>query len=228
MRIRQSKSVRVRFFFFFGLALAISGCVVPPSGYVPDADLVSLQEKVQELSAQVEKNKDNLVLLEARMRDHQQVIDRVIAKKVTDSTPKGFARILGREEAAGEMTPTSVYLAAFGEFAAGRYENAAAEFETFLEKFPDNTYAGNARFWLGESYFSLGRYAQAIAEYNQIVNLYPRNQKVPEALMKMVQGYRRLSQEDKAQEVLRFLLSNYPDSPAARTLSEENGNLEYP
>lgn len=190
-------------------------------------DLVSLQKKVQELSEQVEKNRDNLLLVEARMRDHQRLIDSVIAKKVTETTPKGFARVLGREEAGGEVTPTSVYLEAFGEFAAGRYENAIGKFETFLEKFPDNNYAGNARFWLGECYFSLERFGKAVDEYNQVVNLYPHNEKVPEALMKTVQAYKKLYQEDKAAETLRFLLDNYPDSGAARTMTEESLNPDY-
>ncbi|MBN2427342.1 MAG: tol-pal system protein YbgF [Deltaproteobacteria bacterium] len=226
MRIQQSGIAFVRFFFFFGLALAIPGCAIPPSS-LNNNGAGSLQEKVQELSEQVEKNQDNLLLLEARMRDHQQIIDSLIAKKVTETAPKGFARVLGREEAGGEVTPTSVYLEAFGEFAAGRYESAIVKFETFLEKFPDNHYVGNARFWLGECYFSLEQFDKAVEEYNQVVNLYPHNEKVPEALMKTVQAYRRLYQEEKAEKALRFLLNNYPDSPAARTLSEESLNPDY-
>ena len=220
----------VRFLFVFGLGLAFAGCAVSQSPFNKSGaggDLGSLQERVQELSEQIEKNRDNLLLLEARMRDHQRIIDSVIAKKVTETTPKGFARITGREEAGGEVTPTSVYLEAFGEFAAGRYENAIVKFETFLEKFPDNNYAGNARFWLGECYFSLERFDKAVVEFNQVVNLYPRSEKVPEALMKTVQAYKKLYQEDKAEEALRFLLNNYPDSSAARTMAEENPNPDY-
>lgn len=226
---RSGKSI-VRFLFVLGLGLAIAGCAVPQSSHNKTGtigDLVSLQQKVQELSEQVEKNRDNLLLLEARMRDQQRLIDSGIAKKVTQTTPKGFARVLGREEAGGEATPTSVYLEAFGEFAAGRYENAIGKFETFLEKFPDNNYVGNARFWLGECYFSLERFDNAVAEFNQVVNLYPRSEKVPEALMKTVQAHRKLHQDEKAEEALRFLLNNYPDSPAARTMAEESLNPDY-
>ena len=230
MRIQHSGNLFIRFFFFFGLGLAFAGCAVPQSsldGRGASGDLATLQKRIEELTTQVEKNRDNLLLMEARMRDHQRIIDSVIAKKVTGTTPKGFAKVLGQDEPGGEVTPTSVYLEAFGEFAAGHYENAIVKFETFLEKFPDNNYVANARFWLGECYFSLGQFEKALLEFNQVVNLYPRSEKVPEALMKTVQAYRKLNQEQKADEAQRFLLNHYPDSSAARMITEESLNPDY-
>ncbi len=214
----------------FGLGLAFAGCAVPQSSLDKrgaSSDVLTLQKNLQELSEQVEKNRNNLLLMEARIRDHQRVIDSVVAKKVTETAPKGFARVFGRDEPGGEVTPTSVYLEAFGDFAAGQYESAIGKFNTFLEKFPDNDYVANARFWLGECYFSLEQFEKALAEFNQVVNLYPRNEKVPEALMKTVKVYRILYQEEKAEEALRFLLNNYPESSAARMVTEESLNSDY-
>lgn len=226
MRIHRFKKAVVRFLCVFGLALAFAGCAVPPSTPVDygrnegNADLTALKQEVQELSAEIDKNRDNLLLLEARLRDHQQVIDSMVAKKVTQTTPKGFTRVMGYESAGTEASPTAVYLEAFGEYAAGRYESAAAAFKSFLEKFPGNNYAGNATFWLGECHFSLKHYDLAVDEFNRVVNLYPRSEKAPEALVKAAQAYRELQQPDRAEETLRFLLDNYPDSPAARAQPE--------
>jgi tol-pal system protein YbgF len=230
MRIQHSGNLFIRFFFFFGLGLAFTGCAVPQSSLDSRGaknDLLSLQKKVEELSEQVEKNRNNLLLMEARIRDHQQIIDGGTAKKVTETTPKGFATVLGQDEPEGDITPTSVYLEAFGAFAAGRYDNAIAKFETFVEKFPDNNYVPNARFWLGESYLSLGQLEKALVEFNQVVNLYPRSEKVPEALMKTVQVYRKLHQEEKADEAQRFLLNHYPESSAAQMITEESLSPDY-
>ena len=64
----------------------------------------------------------------------------------------------------GEGSPTEVYLQAFGDYASGRYQIATHGFETFLQRFPNNSYASNAQFWLSDCHFNQQQYALAIQE----------------------------------------------------------------
>lgn len=217
------------------IGLLAAGCAVPP----PAVDLTPVEAKLnrlagdqQELSGQLERLQTNLTLLEARLLDQQKIIEALrqgaAAQKVTAvgekaaTTPSaGFATApTGSGEPPG--SPTEVYLQAFADYASGRFEQAIAGFEAFLRHYPNNDYAGNAQYWLGECYYSRQEYGLAVAAFRRMREAYPQGGKAPDALLKMAAALRQMNEAGQAEEALRLLRSRYPDSPAARKSLETN------
>jgi len=218
------------------LAMGVfAGCTVTPASAPSgrDAmrdDLLRVQQSQQGLARQIEQLQNNMMLLEARFRDQQQIIEQLrrgeMAKKVTSPGERAEPGVeptmpaSGTVPAATTLNPTETYLQAFSDYAAGRYSQCIEGFQTFLQYFPANEYAGNAQYWLGECYYSQQRYSLAAIEFNKVVEEYPRGGKTPEALLKMALALEQMGQEDRAREALAILQERYKDSPAAKKARE--------
>jgi TolA-binding protein len=131
------------------------------------------------------------------------------------------------------LQPQDIYQAAYIDFSKGSYELAMAGFREFLRRFPDHQLAGNAQYWIGESYFSLARTStnagqadkakaeleQAVQEYRKVLANYPRGEKAPTAIYKEALALIDLKQPALAQQRLEYLVANFPqaeETPMAR------------
>lgn len=221
-----------------GVALLTFGCAVSPPTATPalfDAKLSRLDSDQQELARRLERLQDNLTLIEARLVDQQQTIELLrrgaAAQKVTPS-----GEMAASAPAVGHATgpvgsgspagsPTELYLQAFSDYASGRFTQAIDGFKAFLRHYPNNDYAGNAQYWLGECYFSRQEYGLAVSTFRKTVESYPQGGKTPDALLKMSTALQLMNEPGQAQDALRLLRSRYPDSPAARKSLEPGGQL---
>lgn len=120
----------------------------------------------------------------------------------------------------GEGSPTEVYLQAFGDYASGRYLAAIHGFESFLRRFPNNSYASNAQFWLGDCYFNQQQYPLAIQEFERVLNDYQSAQKNPDALLKIAIAQLQLGASDEARQTIDTLKRRYPKSTATQKAQE--------
>jgi tol-pal system protein YbgF len=190
-------------------------------------DLARLQKDQQQLTQQVEQNRNNLLLLEAKVRDQQTLIAdlrRDLAAKIvtpgreiaTSSRPVIAPSTAPTMADQQNATPTEIYLQAFSDYAGGRFEQAIQGFETFLRLHAGSDYAGNAQYWLGECFYSQQQYARAVEEFQRTVERYPQGSKTPDALLKMASALKQLGQTGRADEAIQVLRSRYPDSAAAR------------
>lgn len=210
------------------LTIALSGCIPPQYGAESPSlrqELANLKNSQQILAGQIEQTQSNLLLMEARVQDHQLLIEELrrelVAKKGTlqreitprtaTSSPQG---IPSSPEQGG--SPTEIYLKAFSDYASGRYEPAIDGFETFLRLYPGNNYASNAQYWLGECFYGQKDYARAYQAFQKMAETYPRGTKTPEALLKMSMAATQLNQPERAEEALKLLRSRYPESAAAQ------------
>jgi tol-pal system protein YbgF len=120
----------------------------------------------------------------------------------------------------GEGSPTEVYLQAFGDYASGRYQSAISGFESFLLRFPNNSYASNAQFWLGDCYFNQQQYPAAIQEFNRVISEYQEAPKSPEALYKIAIANLQLGASEEARSAIDILNQQYPKSSATQKAQE--------
>src|SRR5690606_8922118 len=65
------------------------------------------------------------------------------------------------------------YETAFAALRAGDYEGSANLFSEFLRLYPTGSYAPNALYWLGESYYVTQDYARAQVQFEAILQRYP-------------------------------------------------------
>lgn len=102
----------------------------------------------------------------------------------------------------------------------GRYAEAAEAYRQFLATYPNGRYAGNAQYWLAETYYVTRQFQPSLDEFNTLITAFPDSPKVPDAQLKI--GYIHYEQGNwkEARTVLEALVQQYPDSTAARLAGE--------
>ena len=201
------------------LSAILSACAVPHGpasmGANSSTELGAIQKKLQDNSAQVQRLQDSLVMLEVRLLDQQRLVED-LRQQIAGGNFKPGAASASRATTSSKKSPTEIYRAAFGDYAAGNYQKSIDGFSTFLLHFPANDYAGNARFWLAECYLAQENYEQAAIEFEKVYIDFPQGSKAADALLKLAAAQHQLNQTEKVQETILLLKEHYPKSAAAR------------
>ena len=87
--------------------------------------------------------------------------------------------------AATPNSPDAAYAQALGEYKAGRYDDARAALLAFIAKYPKHPLAGNAQYWIGETWYAQAKYDKAAKAFAQDYQAYPQSPKAPDALLKL-------------------------------------------
>jgi tol-pal system protein YbgF len=111
--------------------------------------------------------------------------------------------------------PKALYERGYGQYNAGRFQDARNTFDDFLAKYPDNGLAANALYWKGETYYSERNYPQAILTFKEVTGRFPKHDKAAAALLKIGMSYDRVGDPDNAIFYLRALVEDFPASSAA-------------
>jgi len=77
--------------------------------------------------------------------------------------------------------------------------------------------------YVGKFYMKKKKYRGALARFGVILKEYPRSTVVDEALYYIVKAYVKLGEEDRAQDVLGTLRSEYPASPYTKAAAKVAG-----
>jgi tol-pal system protein YbgF len=118
----------------------------------------------------------------------------------------------GRGDPDGE--PQQLYEQAYGYLLQKDYRSAEAGFEDFLRRHSSHQLAGNAQYWLGESFYVRGQYRAAAGAFLKGYQTYTRSPKAPETLLKLAMSLQRLGQKDAACSSFNELATKYPNPPA--------------
>ena len=107
------------------------------------------------------------------------------------------------------------YQSAFDLLKSGRYEDATVAFQQFITEYPAGSYADNAQYWLGETFYITRRFEQAVQEFERLVSAHPNSQKLTHALLKIGYAHDELGNKAEAERVLGELMERHPQSAAA-------------
>lgn len=107
------------------------------------------------------------------------------------------------------------YQSAFDLLKSGRYDEAAVAFQQFIAEFPVGSYADNAQYWLGETFYITRRFEQAVQEFERLISTHPTSQKLTHALLKIGYAHDELGNVEEAERVLSELIERHPQSAAA-------------
>ena len=111
-------------------------------------------------------------------------------------------------------TPQAQYDYAFGLLRQANYAGAEQAFSAFLAEHSDHALAGNAKYWLGETYYVRGNYQQAAVTFAEGFEAYPDNSKAPDNLLKLGMSLASLGSTQDACGTFDVLLDRYGDAPA--------------
>jgi len=110
--------------------------------------------------------------------------------------------------------PQGDYEAAYGHLLQQDYGAAQAAFSDFLKRHPKHALAGNAQYWLGETYYVRGQYKSAAGAFLKGYRQFGSSIKAPDSLLKLSMSLDRLGQRAAACSSLEELTSKYPRAAA--------------
>ena len=116
--------------------------------------------------------------------------------------------------------PLRLYREALEHLRGGHPEVALPEFRRFLEANPQQDYADNAQYWIGECHYEQREFRLAEHAFREVVQRYPRGSKVPDAMLKLGFALEALGDAGGGRAVLESLARAFPKHEAARLASE--------
>ena len=144
-----------------------------------------------------------------------------LAGTLTPPGPPGAASELASAAAppSGRLMPngstSEQYNYAFGLLKQADYPAAEVALKSFVEQHPNDPMAGNAQYWLGETYYTRGRYAEAATAFAEGYKRYPKSSKAADELLKLGMSLGRANQKQNACVVLAQLDHDFPAPGAA-------------
>jgi tol-pal system protein YbgF len=129
------------------------------------------------------------------------------AEEKTQAKPKGAVK--------------EVYTEAYRAYEQGRLDEAREQFQFLLNNYPENEFSGNARFWIGETFYKQKNYGDAIIAYEEFLKKNPKGDKAPAAFLRQGLSFYELKEDDIGKITLEKLISKYPKSSEAKTAKEK-------
>lgn len=114
--------------------------------------------------------------------------------------------------AAVPATPESRYEAAQAMIRRGQFAEAEAALSAFLADYPGHELAGNAQFWLGESYYARKNWPFAAKAYLEGYQRWPNSSKAPDMLLKLGLSLAAMDQPNEACATLDKLAKDFPNA----------------
>ncbi|MCB1476014.1 MAG: tol-pal system protein YbgF [Rhodobiaceae bacterium] len=116
----------------------------------------------------------------------------------------------GRIASAPSDSPKDAYDLSYGYILRGDYQSAQVSFTDFLQRFPGDPLAGNARYWLGEAHFAQGQFREAAESFLTAYTEHKDGPKAPDSLLKLGMSLNQLQQKDAACSTFQQLGKEYP------------------
>ena len=120
------------------------------------------------------------------------------------------------------------YNYALGLLRQSDYAGAGRAFAAFVKAHPKEPLAGNAQYWLGESYYVSGKYKEAAVAFAEGFQKYPKSDNAKDNLLKLAITLGELGQTADACTALKQLTADYPDIPPTtkQRVTQERSKLK--
>jgi tol-pal system protein YbgF len=103
--------------------------------------------------------------------------------------------------------------AAYNSWLQGDVNRAQEGFRDFLNSHPRSKLAGEAHYWLGETYYQQGRFKVAAKEFLTVSQSFEGSRLAPDSLYKLALSLNKLGQAKAACSTLGELPQRYPQAP---------------
>ncbi len=112
-------------------------------------------------------------------------------------------------------TPQVQYDFAIDLLKRGQFPQARDALKQFLADHPKDALAGNAQYWLGETYYVQGQYKDAADSFLKGYTTYSKSAKAPDSLLKLGMTLSQLGQKDAACATFGQLREQFPQAAPA-------------
>lgn len=174
--------------------------------------LFALLQDIQRLQEQVRHLRGRIQMLEHQIQRNSKIRQRMYQK--LEQRLAALAQG-GTGTTAGKQQIKNAYTAAFKKLRNGKYSAAIKAFESFVEKYPDNSYSDNAWYWLGQARYVQGDLNGAMAALQMVTSKYPESRKMSSTLFRMGVIQQTQGETSTARATFKRLIQAYPDSESA-------------
>lgn len=187
--------------------------------------LDSVQDEVSELRGTLELHNHQLEQILERQRELYLEIDRRIESVSTGSKSNSVANTSsagGQTQQAAPPVMNNVSESDAYDKAVNlilrdkQYDQAIPEFQSFLENYPNSSYAANAHYWLGQLLFNKQEWAAAAEQFQVLASGYPDSTKRPDALFKLGVVEQKRNNLARAKDLFEQVISEYPESSSRK------------
>lgn len=184
-----------------------------------------LQNEVNELRGSIEKHNYQLERILERQRELYLEIDKRIAAVMTQNGSGATDEFDQTNQVSQPNPQTSLnedqaYDKAVNLILKDKlYDDAIPEFQSFLQNFPNSSYASNAHYWLGQLLFNKQDWATAANQFETLMNQFPDSSKRADAMLKLGICEQERSNIARAEQLWKKVIAEYPTS-SARKLAE--------
>ena len=112
-------------------------------------------------------------------------------------------------------SPKEIYDLALKKLQKGDYQDAQAELQNFLNLYPRDRLAGNAQYWLGETFYVQRDYKNATAAFLAGYTNYGDSIKAPDSLLKLGMTLVVMGEKKTGCDAFAELSARFPDAPQA-------------
>jgi tol-pal system protein YbgF len=119
-------------------------------------------------------------------------------------------------------TAQEQYNYAFGLLRQANYPAAEQALRSFIQRYPKEPLAGNAQYWLGETFFVRGDYNNAASVFAEGYEKYPKGSKAADNLLKLGMSLGQLGRKADACRVFARLDRDFATAP--NTVKERAGD----
>ena len=209
-----------------GFRVLLATALVVPAGvhaqridpvYVEDR-LNQLQQSITLLTGQIEqlqyRNRQLQEQMEKMQADYEYRLDQ-LEKGGKGGGPGAHAALSppagpAPAGAAGDANDDHLYHEAFKKLQDGDYAGAEKGFRAFLQSNPRHPLAGNAQYWLGETYYARRDYPNAMTAFAEGYKLYKASPKGPDNLLKLGVTLAQLGRKSDACAIFAKFSQEYP------------------
>ena len=148
---------------------------------------------------------------------------------VTLTPPAATAQV--QETAATALqisgTPAEQYNRAMNLIRKDDYNGAETAFISFLNQNREHDLAGNAQYWLGETYYVRGDYNNAASSFLNGYQNYPENTKAADNLLKLAMTLGRMEQVEEACATFQQLVKQFSNLPSRLKRIADREKLKF-
>ncbi|MGD9883081.1 MAG: tol-pal system protein YbgF [Reyranella sp.] len=204
------------------LALAVPTAVAAQRAdpvYIEDR-LNQLQQSITMLTGQIEqlqyRNQQLQQQMEKLRTDYEFRIEQLEKGRPGGTPPRSGTPSTPAPSPTAAATPSAggggeqLYHDAFKKLQDGDYAGAERGFKAFLQGNPKHALAGNAQYWLGESYYARRDYQSAMTAFAEGYKVYKNSPKGPDNLLKLGITLATLGRKPDACAVFAKFTQDYP------------------
>lgn len=182
--------------------------------------LTDLQNEIDELRGITELHNHKISQIIERQRELYQELDRRVSQAITPQQP-----VIPASQQL--VTPQVQYSANLNENDAydqaiklvlrdKKYDEAITEFKTFINKYPQSTYADKAHYWLGQLLYNKSEFVEAAKHFDIVLNEFKDSNKRSDAMLKRGIVAQKQNDVKKAKALYQNLIKEYPSSSSAQ------------